>query len=1085
MRLELKRGASAILSLLVASVPVVAFARPATMSFVRLSADQGLSQGAVMSVLQDRRGFLWVGTEDGLNRYDGSDLKHYVRDRNSPASLPSNWISALQEDEQGRVWIGTDGEGVVWRDESNGKFQRVRSASGQLLLDPHAQIRTLFLDAQQRLWIATRNAGLSVLNIAAGTVREYRRDLTDPDSISDDSVFSVAQDSSGQLWIGTGSGLDRLDPASSSIEHYGSRLQQLTGATTIKVYAVLSDSRGAIWAGTDRGLIRLDIAGPSLRLFKQSKEEESLPSNRVTALLEDDERRLWVGTSSGLALLDRRSEKFTVFRNEPSDAASLPDDNIASLYQDRSGLLWVGTRTGGIARWNPRSWAFGHNQFPEHERNNITSFAVDSRGTLWLGTFGGGVAALDQQGNVLRRYAHGAPPPLELSDDNVMALVADDQDGIWLGTMGSGIERIDQRGGRPRRFTHDPNDPHTLPAPGVMALLKGASGSIWVGTYGGGLARIDPLQDRAYRYPISPDGGTGLSSDRATALAEDPRGLLWIGTDGGGLNVLDPATGAFRRFLHDPNDPFSLSSNTVYALHVDEHGKLWVGTRGGGLDCLTTDPFAGGSAKFKNISEADGLPNSTVYGIEADSVGKLWLSTNRGIVAYDPDGRGIRSFRRSHGLQGDEFNFGAHYRSPDGTLYFGGPNGYNAFMPERLRFNSRPPPVAFTDILKLNTPISATPYDVTDVNLGFGDNVLTLRFAALDFTGPRENRYQYRLEGFNDRWVEAGNLGQATYTNLNGGRYVFRVRAANSDGVWNEDGLSLAIRVAPPPWETWWARTLYATGFFLSVFAVWYSQKRHTKREAAYAQRLRVEVDTQTRQLSENYAELEAVNRQLREASLTDPMTGLGNRRCLREALQNLKQTTEAAASVLLIVDLDHLKPINDDHGHDAGDVVLVRVAEILRHLFRSSDLIVRWGGDEFVVLCNNCDLSMASTMAERLRSAIAKTIFRVSDGTLARISCSIGFASLPFIPQHPELLDWEQSINLADAALYRAKQGRNSWFGWGGTAAAAAVPSLLAAIDADAAALERDGALDVRRRAADAADTVDQLRALGRLDSR
>jgi diguanylate cyclase (GGDEF)-like protein len=1084
----LLRGAVTLLAACAAMLSASAFAGQPAMSFARLGAAQGLSQGAIMSILQDQRGFLWLGTEDGLNRYDGSELRHYLHKRTDPASVPSNYIAALAQDRQGRMWVGTDGGGLAWRDPASGVFRRPLSASGQMLIDPMVQIRSMYVDRRQQLWLATRASGLVLIDPEAGTARDFRRDLTDPNSLGDDSVFAVAEDSSGQIWVGTATGLDRLDPESATAEHFGPRLSQLAGAgsTPVRVTSVYIDSRGTVWVGSDRGLFRLDVAAASLSLLRHKDGDEgSLPSDKVTALLEDSERRLWVGTTGGLALLDRRAEKFTTFHNEPANAASLPEDHILSLYQDRSGLLWVGTKSGGVARWNPRSWAFGHYQFREPERNNVSAFGVDSRGTLWLGSFGGGLAAIDRRSGAVRWYGAGPGSPISLADAAIMALAVDEKDRIWFGTMNAGVERFDPASGKVHHFKYDPNDNRSLPAAGVMSLLRGARGTIWVGTYGGGLARIDPDRDTVFRYPISRQGSAGLSSDRATALAEDPAGLIWVGTDGGGLNVLDPSSGRIRHFLHDPTDASSLSSNTVYSVHIDERGRVWVGTRGGGLDRVVGNPFSLEGMHFSNLSESDGLPNSTIYGIESDASGRLWLSTNRGLTAFNPEDRSIRNFRPSHGLQGDEFNFGAHYRGADGTVYFGGPNGYNAFLPEGLHFNMHPPQVALIELLKLNTPLAGPLDALQGIELGYRDNVVTIRFAALDYTGPQENHYQYRLDGFDREWIDAGNRGQATYTNLNAGHYLFRVRAANSDGYWNSDGLRLAVQVAPAPWATWWAMTLYVAALLMLLGGLWLIQRQRIEREAAYARRLQAEVDQRTAELAERNRQMQAANLQLREVSVTDPMTGLGNRRCLRDAMHAFTPADKASNSVLMIVDLDYLKPINDQYGHDGGDAVLVRLAELLRHFFRSSDLIVRWGGDEFVVLCRNCDLNTASTLAERMRSAIAKTIFRVGEGAVARTSCSIGFAALPFVAGAPQLFDWEQSMNLADAALYRAKQQRNNWFGWGGKPAAAEVPGLVAAVEADAAALEQQGLLDVRRRPAESEDTVDQLNALAQPDAR
>jgi diguanylate cyclase (GGDEF)-like protein len=1062
-------------------------ARPPEMLFAPLGNDEGLSPGAILAIAQDAQGFLWFGTEDGLDRFDGYQLRHYIHRHDDAGSLPNNWIAALARDASGRLWVGSDGGGLVWRDDLHGQFRPPDTHSSEAPLDRNLNIRALHVDRSGRLWIATRGAGIRMLDSAHNLSKEFRHEPGNPNSLGDDSVFAFAEDSSGKIWLGTGTGLDRLDPESGRIEQFSARLRGagLPKEAAAKVNALYDDVRGVLWIGLDSGLVRFDAAAGVFTLLPhRDGDATALPDGRITALLEDDEQRLWVGTSAGLALLDRRTDKFVVLRHDPTNRSSLPDSNITSLYQDRSGLLWIGTKSGGVASWNPRSWSFGHHRFgdagTDSGTDSVTSFAVDGRGTLWVGSFGAGAASIDPITGAVKRYRRAAKSPLALRDDTIMAIVTDDRNRAWLGTMDSGIERIDPERGEITHFDHQPDNPASLPAPGIMSLLRDTRGRIWVGTYGGGLAMIDPETDRVVRYAHGHGESTALSGDRATALAEDRTGLIWIGTDGGGLNVLDPAAGLFAHFMHDPADPASLSSNTVYAVHVDNKGSVWIGTRGGGLDRARGAPFGHDRLRFENLSESDGLPNSTVYGIESDASGKLWVSTNRGLAAVQPADRSVRSFRRSHGLQGDEFNFGAHYRAPDGKLYFGGANGYNAFLPERLQINDRPPPVVLTEVLKNNTRVSQTPETLQQLDLGFRDAVVTFQFAALDFTGPAENRYAYRLDGFDSDWVYAGAGRQATYTNLSGGDYVFRVRAANSDGRWSETPLALRVRVAPPPWATWWARTLYGTVFAAILFCVWFGQHQRVRREAAYARRLKEEVDARTAELAERNRDMERANERLREASVSDSLTGLGNRRYLHDAMAALlrKPPGEAARFVLMVIDLDYLKPINDEYGHEGGDAVLVQVADILRREFRAADLIVRWGGDEFVVLCLDADLAMASTLAERVRSAVAKQIFRVGEGQVARTSCSIGFAPAPFIPGHPQQLDWEQSLSIADVALYEAKRNRNSWVGWGGTEKAAELPSIPAALSADPAALEAQGFLVVRRRPWNPEETVDQLRA-------
>lgn len=1055
------------------------------MLFTRLGSEDGLSQGAVLALQQDPRGFVWLGTEDGLIRYDGYELMHVVRDRKEASSLPNNWVAALAvEPATGRLYVGTEGGGVAWRDERDGRFHLPTTRDGKPVVDLQARVRTLAFDRRGRLWIGTRGSGALIVDSGAGTVRRLRSDAARPGSIADDSVFQFVEDAEGRMWVATQGGLDRVAD-DGSVESWSPRLRAvLPAGANPKVNALRLDDRGTLWIGTDAGLVRRDSATGVLSLLRHSPADAaSLPDDRVLAILQDRGQRLWVGTANGLALLDRRNEKFQVFRHDPADAASLPDNYVVSMLEDASGLLWIGTKTGGVARWNPRSWSFGHHRL-EGPIGGVTSFVEDARGVLWLGTFGGGLVSVDRRTGATTRY--GRTGPHAIGDDNVMALAIDDHDHVWVATMRAGVTRLDPVTGEVRRWEASPDDPEALPVPGVMSILHDSRGNVWVGTFGGGLARIDERTGKVQRYPTLRDGRAGLSADRATALAEDHSGLIWIGTDGGGLDVLDPSTGTFRRYSHSPDDPRSLSANTVYSIHVDGQGRVWIGTRSGGLDLAVGAPLSRQGLQFENRSEADGLPNSTVYGIESDGAGRLWLSTNRGLSRFDVRSKQFLNFRRSHGLQGDEFNFGAHYRSPSGELFFGGADGYNAFYPERLAFNDRAPPVVLTDILKLNVPADfGVQHDsLQSVDFGYRDDVLTFRFAALDYTAPGENRYAYKLEGFDPDWVQGGTSRQVTYTNLDGGQYVFRVRAANSDGAWSTDAMSLRVNVEPAPWATWWAYSLYVLGGVFALWSVWAAQQRRVEREAGFGRRLQMEVEARTAELALRNDQLEAANQRLQEASVTDPLTGLGNRRALQETVEALLSSARAGDPngvagtrfVVMVVDLDRLKPINDQHGHEAGDRVLVQVAEILRTVSRTSDRVVRWGGDEFVVLCRDADMVIASTLAERVRAALAKQIFRIGDGQVARTSCSIGFAPYPFVPHAPEHLDWEDSLALADAALYDAKRTRNSWVGWSGTLRTTQVPQLLEAVERDAGELEAGGFLDVRRRATTFEDTVDNL---------
>jgi diguanylate cyclase (GGDEF)-like protein len=1057
------------------------------MQFTRLSAEDGLSQGAVMAIREDSQGFLWLGTEDGLDRYDGYEVRHYVHDRRQQGSLPVNWISTLVQDAHGTLWIGMAGGAVVGRDPVTGALRPLSAVVPDSGLTPDEQVRLLFIDHSGRMWIATRERGLVMVDFAQRRSRRFRSVPGDTTTLSSDSIFAMTQDRAGRLWIGTQAGLDSLNPVTGQIERQP--LEQWVSAERgpAQVTALLCDPHGDLWVGTNAGLVRMSSTGSRHTTVYRSRpgDPHVLPGDRIQALLADRSGRLWVGTANGLALYQFEGDQFESYRHDPADPGSLPDDSVISLYEDANGLLWVGTKTGGAAHWNPRSWSFGHH--PREPAGPFgdaipSAFATDAQGTLWVATFGGGLTAISRRGEVTH-FRHREHDGTSLPDDRVMSLLVDHENTVWAGTMSGGLAHLEAATGHFHVYDYDPANPASLPASGVMSLLEDSQGRVWVGTYGGALARFERATERFIRYASDPGNAATLSSNRATALVEDRTGRIWVGTDGGGLCLLDPATGRVTRFGHDAQDPHGLSADTVYAIRVDDRGRVWVGTRGGGLDEVLGSALEPQRIRFRNYSQAQGLPNSTIYGIEVDRSGQLWLSTDRGLARFDPTSGEVRSFRRIHGLQADEFNFGAHYRSRDGEMFFGGPGGYNAFFPERLQFNERTPPVVLTAFLKFNEPavMPTLPERVASLDLGYRDSVVTFEFAALDLASPAHNHYRYRLEGFDQEWVDSGSKRSVTYTNLSGGQYTFRVRAANSDGFWNNDGLTIPLQVAPPPWATPWARGGYVFALALLIFGVWHSQQKKLRREALYAQRLQREVEERTAELAKRNDDLKRANQRLREASVTDPLTGLGNRRYLYEAIAGMEvagadPATPLAPATLLMIDLDYLKPINDMHGHEAGDQVLVGIADTLRRCCRASDLLVRWGGDEFVIVYFDSDMNATEQLAERIRALVAKQIFQTSSGTRVRTSCSIGFARYPFIREAPSQITWDQALSAADAALYYAKKERNGWIGWAGTAAAAGKADLIEEIERNSELLEQQGLLDVRRPRFRPEDTVDTL---------
>jgi diguanylate cyclase (GGDEF)-like protein len=1056
------------------------------LSVQRYSLEDGLSQQAVNAIVQDAEGFMWFGTEDGLNRFDGYEFRQLRHDRSDPRSLPASWVSALVTSEDG-VWIGTDGGGVVFRSARTGALETpaaLRDASDL------QRVRVLSRDRLGRVWLGSREAGLALFDARTGELRRIRHSPTEPSSLSDNSVFTILHLRNGDTLVGTARGLDRLTAANLDVTSIALPAELAQPGQGVRIRALAESPDGMVWVGTDAGLARLEPRGGRWRVYQHDPNGGSttLPDNRVQSLLIDSQGRLWVGLLHGLAWFDAASESFANYFRDEAESRSLPDDYVVTLFEDRGGSLWIGTKSGGLAKWNPRTWSFGHTRASAEEGftdHNITSFAEDRLGRLWVGTFGAGINLVDRASGKVSPLRHSSARG-SLSDDRVMAMLESVAGDLWVGTMGGGLNRIDPRTLQAEVFAHDPSVPTSLAAPGVMSLLE-VDRQIWVGTYGGGISRFDSRTLRFENLRPGPEDGLHLSSGRVTALARDRSGHVWIGTDGGGLNVWDSKTRRLSYYKRDAKQLDSLSADTIYSILVDDAGGVWIGTRGGGLDRVLNPGDAPQGLRFTNYSEVQGLPNNSVYGLRADGIGNIWISTNYGLARLDPRSNAVQRFHRLHGLQAEEFNFGAHYRDRSGKLFFGGAAGFNSFYPEVLQFNERPPRVVLTQFLKLNSPgvVGVPEEHIERLELSHHEDVITLKFAALDFADSRANRYEYKLDGFDDDWVRADERRAATYTNLPGGHYVFRVRASNSDGVWSTQDLALPIDVAPSPWLSPWAYAGYALLAALMLLAVWYAQQRRLARAASHRAELEQQVSDRTYELAQRNRDLEEANRRLEMASLTDTLTGLANRRYLMEQFPRLiAERKNNVGLAIMIIDLDALKPINDQHGHAAGDEVIVEIAKTLRQAIRPDDVLARWGGDEFVVVAQAQHVEHACMLAERVRERIAKMKCVLPRGAVVRTSCSIGLTCMPFVPGNAEAVSWEHAIKIADLALYRAKRGRNAWRGWFGTEQVAKLQastqqSVIAAVETNVDQLIATGVIIEQMSTRGSDDTVNSLRIL------
>jgi signal transduction histidine kinase/ligand-binding sensor domain-containing protein len=845
------------------------YAPPTPTRFETLSLEDGLSQNAVLDLLQDRQGYLWVATQDGLNRYDGYSFTVYKNDPDDENSLSLNSALQLYEDEAGIIWIGTWGGGLNRLNPQTNHITRFRHDP----TDPNSLSNDLVAaiaeDGHGYLWLGTMGGGLSRFDRITKTFTNFRHDPQNPHSIASDYVGAIYEDGEGKLWIGTGgfgtpgAGLDRFDPLTGRFTHYRHDPNDAASLSSDTISAIHPDEDGKLWVATGGfslagdGLNLFDPAtGRTTRFVHDAGDPAGLSSNNVMSIYTDSQGQTWFGTwGGGLELLQRSDSgiAFVHHRKDPFLAGSLSADIVWPILEDRSGVLWVGTINGGLNKINPEKQRLGlHRNHPDDPNSLsfdvIGGFYEDRQGGLWVGTWGGGLNLFDRAAGKFTRYVNDPNDPDSLSDNTVSTVYEDADGAIWVGTF-AGLDKLDRAAGKFTHYSHNPDDPASLVNDGVYTILPAGENKMWVGTLGG-LDLYDPATGEFTHFRHDPADPASLPDDQITELYQSPSGVLWIGTWHGGMAYLDPQAWAqgearFVRFQHDPADPSSLSDNGVWAIHEDSNGIIWAGTQAG-LNRL--DPQTG---KFTHYLEKDGLPNSSVTCIQEDESGNLWLSTNNGLVRLNPAELHFRTYDVSHGLQSNEFNSGACLRSRNGEMYYGGVHGFNAFQPAAIRDNPNPPPVVLSGFRIFNRPTVIDLSGRTPIELEHQENFISFEFAALDFHAPHKNQYAYRLEGFDPDWVDAGDRRYANYTNLPAGNYLFRVRGSNNDGVWNETGIALPVRVAPPLWQTWWFQTaallmvaaLLAGGFRWRVHQVRAQNRRLEQTVAQQTADLRREME--------------------------------------------------------------------------------------------------------------------------------------------------------------------------------------------------------------------------------------------------
>lgn len=833
--------------------------------FERLTAQEGLGYNTVFCITQDSKGFVWFGTMRGLSRFNGYSFDRYRNDPADPHSLRSNKILSLCEDHQGVLWVGT-AKGLHKYNRYLDQFTCYQNVPGDPTSLSNNNVNAIYEDSTRELWICTNN-GLNRFDRQRETFTYYKHRKNDIHSMISGFVNTIREDKKDSLWIGTRKGLDRFNRQTGQFIHYKHHPDDPNSLSEYDVNTIFEDSRGRLWIGTIDGLNRFDRQKNRFIRYKHDPNDpHSLNGNFVFSLCEDQYGSLWVGTSNGLNRLDAEKEKKGIFSfihyyNRPYDSKSLSNNVIKVIYRDLQGILWVGTWGGGINVLDLEKKKFRHYLHDPDDPNSLSSNLVyalyeDSAGILWIGVWDKGLNRMDPEQHTFTLYAPNPQQPGSLSDTRIQTItggrVGKSKGKLWIGTYGGGVNLFDPKTEIFIHYKHQSKQANSLSNDYILAIHEDQSGIPWIGTEGGGLNKFDPGTGVFTHYNHDPHLPTSISDNSVNVIHEDRAGLLWIGTERGGLNRFDRKTEKFTHYKNDANNANSLSNNRVVSIYEDQEGVLWVGTRGGGLN-----KFQRQQKQWTCYTTADGLPENIIYSILADNRGHLWLSTIMGICRFDPRGGSVKSFDVIDGLQGDEFNQGAYFKSPGtGMIYFGGINGFNSFHPEQIKDNTYIPPVVITAFKVFNEPVAFDKdiSEITEIRIPKENNFISFEFAALNYRQSKKNQYRYQLEGFDKVWVNAGTRRYAAYTNLSGGNYVFRVTGSNNDGLWNPEGVSVKIVILPPFWETLWFRIVAAVFILFSIFMIFWLRIRRVHSQKG---KLEILVNERTAELRKRQAELE------------------------------------------------------------------------------------------------------------------------------------------------------------------------------------------------------------------------------------
>ena len=993
--------------------------------FVTVGDERSMSDGVVSAIAQDAAGFIWVGASEGLMRYDGYQFRPFFLSTDGKAETRTGFVRGIAAAPDGSLWLATEGDTLIHIHPADNSWVGYRHNPAKPASLAPGTLRALALEADGSIWVGTTGGGLDRFDPATQRFEHHRRDNA---GLPDDRIQSLFIDRRGNLWVGTWNGLARRSRGSTRFEAAFPNQGDDANLKGKIVSMIGEDATGRIWVGTQQGdLMMIDPVSGTAAMLAPGPADSDGKQRSVYAMTTVGTDEIWIARASGLELRSTKDGSLIrMLRHDLRKPWGLAGDDVRVLLRDRAGSIWVGGYGGGLqvtspprdSMWVRRADVAEDSVFGEAD---VRSLLQLKNGDIWVGTGNRGVAVMDDKLRVLHAIRPVAQGQTGFRGGRVSGMAQTSDGNVWLGTDNAVYEFTPQR-----RLVSQ----HSAGKGRVRRMLAGADGRLWVGT-----------QDGVYLYAPGAAGmrriaqvdGKPLQGD-VNALQEGPDQSIWVAGKHGLFRI---APGDDRLQMIGARPGEGLDNQTVLGMLFDRRNVLWVETSAG---LFRMQSFANADARFFRVYDAQ-RHGGRAFGANllADARGRLW--THRAI--YDPDSGSYDELGLADGADIGTGWFRSYTQLADGRMLFGGNKGMLVVDPEKFARWAFQPPLVVSE-LRINGELSSAADLQKGLRLTRENRRFSIEFAALDFTNPVNNRYSYQLEGFDQNWIKAGaDLRVASYNNLDPGKYILRVRGSNRVRDWSPNELMIPIEILPAWWQTWWSSLLALGLLWLFFYGLIQWRTRFLLRQQAS---LETKVRERTEELEALSTALHEKSLALEESSLTDPLTGMHNRRFLTQHIeidvaqsirlhessrQNKLPPPDDADLIFFLIDIDHFKQVNDDYGHSAGDAVIVQMRACLQAVFRDSDYLVRWGGEEFLIVARRTARLHAAELAERARTMVANHPFVLPDGTLLHRTCTVGFAAFPLAREHARALDWSAVVGVADAALYVVKrEGRDGWLG-------------------------------------------------------